>query len=136
MDSYEADRDEARRLLAAAGKDLRALSGMADGETFAGEIFGFHAQQAVEKTLKAWLALLGVEYPKTHDISLLLSLLESRGQSVGGFCDLIELNPYAVQFRYEAFDDLGEPLERNAVLDRVMKLARTVEGLIPSAPAA
>jgi HEPN domain-containing protein len=61
-----AERDEAQRLLAAAQKDLRALRGMTDADTFADEIFGFHAQQAVEKALKAWLALLGEEYPRTH----------------------------------------------------------------------
>jgi len=57
--------DEARQMLAAAYKDWRALAGMADPDVFADEVFGFHAQQAVEKALKAWLALLGVEYPRT-----------------------------------------------------------------------
>jgi hypothetical protein len=36
-----------------AGKALQALQGMIDVHTFANEIFGFHAQQAVEKALKA-----------------------------------------------------------------------------------
>jgi HEPN domain-containing protein len=71
--------DEARQLLAAADKDWRALHGMDDADVFADEIFGFHAQQAAEKAFKAWLALLGVEYPKTHDLSLLLGILQSHG---------------------------------------------------------
>lgn len=45
--------DESQRLLAAARRDFRALQGMSDPEVFVDEIFGFHAQQAVEKTLKA-----------------------------------------------------------------------------------
>jgi HEPN domain-containing protein len=49
----------ARALLAMAEKDLKALQGMGDATTFADEIFGFHAQQSVEKTLKAWIAALG-----------------------------------------------------------------------------
>jgi hypothetical protein len=53
----------ARELLALAAKDLQALTGMGDLETFADEIFGFHAQQAVEKTLKAWIAASGERYP-------------------------------------------------------------------------
>jgi HEPN domain-containing protein len=43
-----------------ATKDLRALQGMLDNKTFADEVFGFHAQQIVEKSLKAWLSLRGV----------------------------------------------------------------------------
>ena len=93
MDRSEADRYEAQRLLLAAHKDWRALSGMRDGTVFADEIFGFHAQQAVEKTLKAWLALSGVEYPRTHDISLLLTVLKMQGQDVDDDYDLLEFNP-------------------------------------------
>ncbi|MCZ6632032.1 MAG: hypothetical protein O7G87_01390, partial [bacterium] len=46
------DLDHAHSLLAMAQKDLTALEGMQDAQTFASEIFGFHAQQAVEKALK------------------------------------------------------------------------------------
>lgn len=61
--------EEACLLLAAANRDFRALRGMTDSSVFADEIFGFHAQQAAEKALKAWLAVLDVEYPRTHDAS-------------------------------------------------------------------
>jgi HEPN domain-containing protein len=66
----------AQSLLAMAQKDLDALQGMTDAQTFADEIFGFHVQQAVEKLLKAWLNALDSEYPFSHDISVLLMLLE------------------------------------------------------------
>jgi HEPN domain-containing protein len=122
--------DEARQLLLASKKDLKALQGMTDEDTFADEIYGFHAQQAVEKALKAWLALLGVEYPKTHDITLLLSMLSAHGQSIESYYDLIEFNPYAVQFRYEAFNEIGEPLDRDAVSARVDELVRKIGELI------
>jgi HEPN domain-containing protein len=122
--------DEARLMLNAAYKDWRALTGMADPQVFADEIFGFHAQQAVEKVLKAWLTLLGVEYPRTHDLSMLLNNLEELGQVVGPFHDLIEFNPYAVQYRYEAFEDMGDPLDRGIVIQRVAELLKAVETLI------
>jgi hypothetical protein len=52
------DREEAVRLLAAASKDLKALTGMTDAQTSAEEIFGFHVQQAIEKPSKhGWLWL-------------------------------------------------------------------------------
>jgi HEPN domain-containing protein len=64
--------EHAREMLTLAQRDFKALQGMLDVETFADEIFGFHAQQAVEKALKAWLTLVGVEYPRTHDLEELL----------------------------------------------------------------
>ena len=121
--------DETRLLLKAANKDLKALHGMTDQTMFADEIFGFHAQQAVEKAFKAWLILLDVEYPRTHDLSLLLSILQAY-VNLESYDDLIELNPYAVQFRYEAFDEMGEPLNREAVIARVDELVRKIEILI------
>jgi len=35
----------------------------------------FHAQQCVEKYLKAFLVWKGIDFPKTHDIEHLVSLL-------------------------------------------------------------
>ncbi len=93
----------ARVLLQKAKNDLLALKHMRDAEAFSEDIFGFHVQQAVEKTLKAWLALLGVIYPKTHDINLLLRLIEQAGQNIIQYEDFVEYNMYAVQFRYEEF---------------------------------
>ena len=57
------DLKQARVLLTSAERDISALRGMADAAVFADEIFGFHAQQAAEKLLKAWVALLGETYP-------------------------------------------------------------------------
>ena len=125
------DREEAARLVAAARNDVRALAGMADPGTFAEEIFGFHAQQAAEKALKARLALAGVEYPRTHDLSLLLSLLEECGAPVPGSASLVEYNPYAVQFRYGgAFSDMGAPLDRPAVVRQMVDLVDSTERLV------
>ena len=95
------DIDHARDLLKLARADLKALAGMGDPETFIDAIFGFHAQQAIEKGLKAWLAALGAAYPKTHDLNLLLTLLEEQNQAVEELWDLLEFNPYAVQLRYD-----------------------------------
>ncbi|MEJ2080491.1 MAG: HEPN domain-containing protein [Acidobacteriota bacterium] len=119
--------EEADRLLHSAENDFRALSGMTDPEVFTDEIFGFHAQQALEKSLKAWIALLGSEYPKTHDLSFLLSTLQRLGEEVEGFQDLIDFNPYAVQFRYEAYDEVGNPVDRNQVIQRVKQVLNEVK---------
>ncbi len=60
------DRDDARRMLAAAAADLKALEHILDEERFEDSIFGFHAQQTAGKALKAWLSLRGRAYPKTQ----------------------------------------------------------------------
>lgn len=122
--------DEARHMLTAATKDWRALAGMADPNVFADEIFGFHAQQATEKALKAWLSFLGIAYPRTHDLSLLIGMLREQGQDVEELYDLIEFNPYAVQYRYEAFDEIGNRLDRDAVNERIADLLREMEAII------
>jgi HEPN domain-containing protein len=45
-------------------------------------IIGFHAQQACEKCLKAVLASVGVEFPRTHDLLRLLELLDAQGITI------------------------------------------------------
>jgi HEPN domain-containing protein len=47
--------DRAVAFLEMARRDLAATQAMADRHVFAVEVFGFHAQQAVEKALKAWI---------------------------------------------------------------------------------
>jgi HEPN domain-containing protein len=98
------DLRQARAVFTMAEKDFKALNGMMDAEVFEEEILGFHAQQTIEKCLKAWLALLGKQYPLTHDISALLDLLSNSGQEVEQYWDLVEFNAYAVRLRYEALD--------------------------------
>ncbi|MBW6485532.1 MAG: HEPN domain-containing protein [Syntrophobacterales bacterium] len=61
------DLDHARQILKIAKRYLKALGGMLDPDTFAYEIFGFHAQQTAEKTLKAWISALGGSYGLTHE---------------------------------------------------------------------
>jgi HEPN domain-containing protein len=74
------DRDHAAMMLAMAGKDFQALRAMVDEQSFAEEIFGFHAQQAVAKTLKAWLSCKDISYPKIHDLEEIAGMLEDGGE--------------------------------------------------------
>jgi HEPN domain-containing protein len=59
------DPEPARDMLRAAHRGLKALKGMFDSEIFDDAIFGFHAQQTVEKSLKAWIVAAGTEPPLT-----------------------------------------------------------------------
>lgn len=62
----------------------------------------FHAQQAIEKALKALLALHEQAIPRTHDLEELqqLCLHITSMQKLAGF-DLVEVSDYAVQVRYD-----------------------------------
>ena len=122
--------DLARSFLSSAEKDLKAIRNMTDADSFADEIFGFHAQQAAEKTLKAWIALLGGEYPFVHDLDALLNTLQRLGAHVDALRGLVELNAFAVQFRYEAFESLDEPLDRRSVTGEALTLFRKVSALL------
>ena len=123
------DLDQARVLLRLAGRDLQTIDAMRDSEPFGDEAFGFHAQQAVEKSLKAWLCLHGIEYPHTHDLALLYELLESAGaRDLVQFDPLTDLSAFAVQFRYDIYDD--EPLDRNGIGKQAARLVQHVDELL------
>lgn len=107
----------ARLLLEAADRDVVTLREMTAGVP--DESFGFHVQQAAEKALKAWLAVLGQVYPLRHDLDDLLELLASQGAPIGLFRSLVIFTPYAVQFRYEALGPEHEPVNRAAALAMV-----------------
>ena len=93
--------DAPRELLVLAEKDGKAAWILARAPNPEMDAAGFHLQQMVEKSLKAWMALKDIDYPKTHDLSLLLRLLEDAGENIEPFWPLLKLNPFAVQFRYE-----------------------------------
>jgi HEPN domain-containing protein len=115
----------ARRDLAA----LEALAGMAQIDDM---ICGFHAQQAVEKALKAWLAIFGHEYPLTHDLPRLFSLLRRAGADAEQFQPLARFTPYAVQARYEEGDP-DESLDRPAIGAEVAALLDHVAAVLDAA---
>jgi HEPN domain-containing protein len=126
--------EHAREMLILAQRDFKALQGMLDAETFADEIFGFHAQQAVEKALKAWLSLVGAEYPRTHDLEELLELLEDHAEHIlEAFYQLVDLTDFAVQFRYRIFEDAEGRLSRGVMIRQVENLVVHVEGLVREA---
>ncbi len=106
-----------------ARKDLQAMRALAFPELAGIEMFGFHAQQAVEKGLKAWLAAKGVEYPRIHDLERLLDMLREEGAVVAAEYDTLGvLTDFGVAFRYEAYDDPDEPFDRAEIIRKVESL--------------
>jgi len=113
-----ADQSVAQLLLESAGHDLRASQALAAIADIHDTIVGFHAQQAVEKSLKAVLSHAGVAFRRTHDIAELLDVMADARLAPAPHSDrLDELQPYAVDARY----GLVEPgrLDRTRILAMV-----------------
>jgi HEPN domain-containing protein len=109
------DADVPQVLLGLARDDELAAKSLLSVEGVTDAILGFHAQQAVEKSLKAVLAFREVEFPFTHDLDGLLELCQGHGVEVPEeLSDVDRLSPYGVQLRYGAIQpsilDRGEAL--------------------------
>lgn len=113
--------------------DATAMRELAGNPQITDEIVGFHAQQAIEKWLKAVLAARGMPEARIHDIGRLLQLLEKDGAELPAAAEqLDELSIYAVPLRYDELLD-AEPLDREAVVALVDDLGRWAAGALGSA---
>ena len=93
--------DFVQQWLDKAQKDLAAAEVLLKEEFEDYESVGFHAQQAAEKFIKAFLVRHQIEFPKSHDVALLRQLVarvDSRLSEKLAAADA--LTPYGVEFRY------------------------------------
>ena len=126
--------EHVRTLLHKAAQDEAVLAELAEEPKFDDETVGFHAQQAAEKLLKAWLSYLSVNYPKTHQLEMLIDLLNALGKSVPSeFNDLTRLTPFATAFRYDEIAS-SPTVDRRAWLPLVRKPRAFVEAQIGASP--
>jgi len=108
-------REYARGLLNKARGDRFALVQLVDLPESPLWILGFHAQQAVEKAMKAVLASRSIEYPPTHNLASLTALLQKSGIALPPDSEQFpQLTPFGVVFRYdtEPDDEQSTPLDR------------------------
>lgn len=68
------------------------------------KLVAFHAQQCVEKYLKAFLAFKNVDFPYTHNISLLLELCSPYTDWARDLQEAEDLTSFAVTARYPGKD--------------------------------
>ena len=81
--------------------DLQAARLLCAGELDDYFVSGFHAQQAVEKYIKAFLVRHQIEFPKTHDIRRLRQLVARRDATLVERLERADvLTPYGVDMRY------------------------------------
>ena len=126
--------DEARRLLAKAAEDEYVLDRLLEDAAAPEAMFGFHAQQAAEKLLKAALFLAGAVPPRTHNLTQLLELAEAGGPQLPPGSEMLRwLTPYAVLYRYEGEAEADEEkLARREVRENLRALRCWVEDHLPA----
>lgn len=90
--------DEAQRFLKKAAQDEYVVERLLEDPAAPDEQLGFHAQQAVEKLLKAALFVVGAEPPRSHHLAQLDALLITANHPMPAHLQsLLDLTPFAVQ---------------------------------------
>jgi HEPN domain-containing protein len=91
----------------------------------------FHCQQCAEKYLKALLTLRQVEFPRTHDLVVLLNLLRAETELDVRVEQLQPLNRYSVEARYPGDWDPIDRQEASAALKMAQSVREAVRSLLP-----
>jgi HEPN domain-containing protein len=113
-----------------AAEDAVALSEFEGNSNIADSILGFHAQQAIEKWLKAVLADKGIDFEYTHDLRRLIELVEELGINFPFITgEVVMYTEFAVPLRYEDLLD-AEPLDRGAAVTLISEVEAWARGLL------
>jgi len=116
-------RVEVAAWLAKAQRDLDSAHRLLAGTPPYRDTAVYHCQQAAEKALKGLLASLAAPFPKTHDLTVLVGIAETKlPEAIGWREAAIVLTPYATLFRYP--DASTEPSDDDA--REAMSLAVTL----------
>ncbi len=118
--------EDAALLIAIVQRHLKTLQLSLDSD-YPEEDWGFTAQQAVEKTLKAWIVLSDARPPRRHDLA---ELAELAGISPGE--NLLELQTFAVEARYEE-GPFHLPAARGDLLRQIEALMQECQAAIEAA---
>jgi HEPN domain-containing protein len=125
-------REHAELLLRKAAQDQYVVEKLFPDPASSDEVIGFHAQQSVEKCLKAALALSSIHYGRTHSIAALIDLLSENGIPFPPGLDQVRgLTPFAVAFRYDELPpEPQQPFDRSWAVDCVRQIRAWAESLL------
>jgi len=122
--------DYLKNWLFRANEDIAVIENLykSSPESYASSIC-FHAQQAVEKFLKAFLVFHNIDFPKTHDLEFLLFECQKIENSGLNF-DFGSLTDFGVSVRYP--DDFIVPDKKDTTLyrDIAFEVKKAVESKI------
>lgn len=124
--------EEAQRLLRLAYRDQAAFDALLNAPGVDPAVACFHAQQAVEKALKAVMCARDLEYRRTHDLEELAGRLVDAGLRLPvEVAALRRLTPYGVRFRY---DDEPMPLLTGSEAEQMVSATLTWAASVIGAP--
>ncbi|MBC7376015.1 MAG: HEPN domain-containing protein [Burkholderiaceae bacterium] len=113
--------EEAQRLLRLALRDSDTFDLLLPLAKAPMAALGFHAQQAVEKALKAVCTLRKLEVRRTHDLAALAQALVVDGITLPFSLDEFRaLNPFAVEYRYD--DEITSSMTREELNNTLTKI--------------
>jgi len=92
----------------------------------------FHAQQCVEKYLKAMLVLHAVDFPKTHDIEKLVDLLPRGVLASWKLDEQRRLTYYATVTRYPGDYEPILLSEAQRAVRIARRIRKEIRGLLPN----
>jgi len=96
---------------------------------------GFHAQQAAEKFLKAYLVAHQVEFPKTHDLGRLLDLIAPvDGALATALAAAVQLTDYGVDLRYPGDLPQLDADDAKSAVDRAVDVRDAITSKLESYP--
>ena len=120
--------EQARILLTKAREDEQTVAVLLAHAEIGNSIIGFHCQQAVEKLLKSLLSVRRVVFRHSHNLAVLITALEQSGYSFPEDLRALEtFTRFAVEFRYDLFDEHERDFDRHAAFDLVCRLRAMVE---------
>lgn len=90
----------------------------------------FHAQQCIEKYLKALLVLEGIDFPKTHDVKALMALLPRNAAPNLEVEEQERITDYAIGPRYHGWPEISLAEARRAVA-LARRVRKDVRKLLP-----
>lgn len=122
--------EEVAMLLRLANQDRLAFLTLCANPEIEMRVVGFHAQQAIEKFLKATLVARGKVFAPTHDLAKLAQAIEGAGVALPVAVGALKrLNPYAVAFRYDDRDiNTVTRVEISALVDNIASFVKTTLG--------
>jgi HEPN domain-containing protein len=121
----EAEKKHLDQWIEKAEHDLLAAKLIIEHQPLILDIACFHCQQAVEKYFKAFLVFKKDEFPRTHNLDLLLQSCTSHSQDFATI-DLKNLEDFAVRGRYP--HDFLQP--DSAETSEFLKIAEAVKALV------